>query len=151
MDQFESLAPLGGTELHTEVSLSKILNPRIAPDVQLVPYVAATVISKGPAMSWQLIQGVPWPSPMSTTGFGPSKPRNPHGKKRKRKRTNKCILTILNINIKHIWKITMCASLTTCSITLLWCCLVFIHSHAVLTHTCYILQYILKQICLNIF
>ena len=27
-------APLGGTELHVEVSLSKILNLKIAPDVQ---------------------------------------------------------------------------------------------------------------------
>ena len=51
--------PWGGTELHVEVSLSKILNPRIAPDVQLAPCVAATAISKGPAMSWQLIQGLP--------------------------------------------------------------------------------------------
>ena len=48
--------PWGGTELHAEVSLSKILNPRIAPDVQLAPCGAATVISKGPAMSWRLIQ-----------------------------------------------------------------------------------------------
>ena len=68
--------PWGGTELHVEVSLSKILNPRIAPDVQLAPCVA-TAISKGPAMSWRLIQGVPWPSLMCKTGFGPSKPRNP--------------------------------------------------------------------------
>ena len=28
-------APLGGTELHVEVSLSKILNPEVAPDVQM--------------------------------------------------------------------------------------------------------------------
>ena len=28
-------APLGGTELHVEVSLSKILNPKVAPDVQM--------------------------------------------------------------------------------------------------------------------
>ena len=69
--------PYLGTELHVEESLSKILNPRIAPDVQLAPSVAATAISKGPAMSWRLIQGVPWPSPMSGTGFGPSKPHNP--------------------------------------------------------------------------
>ena len=47
----------GGTELHVEVSLSKILKPRIAPDVQLAPCVAATAISKGPAMSWRLISG----------------------------------------------------------------------------------------------
>ena len=47
----------GGTELHVEVSLSKILNPEIAPDVQLAPCVAAPAISKGPAMSWRLIQG----------------------------------------------------------------------------------------------
>ena len=71
------LLPWAGTELHVEVSLSKILNPRIAPDVQLAPCVAATAISKGPAMSWRLIQGVPWPLPMSKTGFGPKKPRNP--------------------------------------------------------------------------
>ena len=32
-------------------------------------------------MSHQLIQGVPWSSPMKLTGFGPS---NPHGKKRKK-------------------------------------------------------------------
>ena len=43
---------LGGTELHVEVSLSKILNPKVAPDVQLASCVAATAISKGPAMSW---------------------------------------------------------------------------------------------------
>ena len=47
-------APLGGTELHVEVSLSKILDPKVAPDVQMAPCVAATAISKGPAMSWQL-------------------------------------------------------------------------------------------------
>ena len=47
-----------------EVSLSKILNPKAPPDVQLVPCVAATAISKGPAMSWRLIQDVPWPSPI---------------------------------------------------------------------------------------
>ena len=52
------------TELHVEVSLSKILNPKTAPDVQLAPCVAASAISKGPAMSWRLIQGVPWPSPI---------------------------------------------------------------------------------------
>ena len=55
-------APRGKTELDVEVSLSKILNPKIALDVQLAPCVAASAISKGPAMSWQLIQGVPWPS-----------------------------------------------------------------------------------------
>ena len=47
-----------------EVSLSKILNPKVASDVQLAPCVAATAISKAPAMSWRLIQGVPWPSPI---------------------------------------------------------------------------------------
>ena len=67
------------TDLHAEVSLSKILNLRIAPDVQLAPCGAATAISKGPAMSRWLIQGVPWPLPMSRTGFGPSKPCNPSG------------------------------------------------------------------------
>ena len=66
-------------ELHAEVSLSKILNPRTDPDVQLAPCGAAIAISKGPAMSWRLIQCVPWPSTMSRTGFGPSKPRNPSG------------------------------------------------------------------------
>ena len=29
------LAPLGRTELHVEVSLCKILNPKVAPDVQM--------------------------------------------------------------------------------------------------------------------
>ena len=52
------------TELHVEVSLSKILNPKVSPDVQLAPCVAATAISKGAVMSWRLIQGVPWPSPI---------------------------------------------------------------------------------------
>ena len=32
-----------------------------------------------PAMSWQLIQGVPWPMPIVWTGFGPSKTRSPLG------------------------------------------------------------------------
>uniref|UniRef100_A0A671VCZ0 SPIN-DOC-like zinc-finger domain-containing protein n=1 Tax=Sparus aurata TaxID=8175 RepID=A0A671VCZ0_SPAAU len=32
------------------------------------PCGAATAISKGPAMSWRLIQGVPWPSPMIYKG-----------------------------------------------------------------------------------
>ena len=72
-------APLGGTGIHVEVSLSKILNPKIAPDVQMAPCVAATAISKGPAMSCQLIQGVPWPMPIVWTGFGPSKPQGPLG------------------------------------------------------------------------
>ena len=44
-----------------DLSLSKILNPKVAPDVQLAPCEAATAISKGPAMSWRLIQGIPWP------------------------------------------------------------------------------------------
>ena len=43
-------APQGGTELHVEVSLSKILNPKVAPDVQLAPCEAATAISKGPLL-----------------------------------------------------------------------------------------------------
>ena len=30
----------GGTEQHVEVSLSKILSPKIAPDVQLAPKIA---------------------------------------------------------------------------------------------------------------
>ena len=52
----------GGIELRVKISLSKILNnPKDAPDVQLAPCVAAAAISKGPAMSWQLIQGVPSP------------------------------------------------------------------------------------------
>ena len=34
---FESRLPGGGTELHVRVSLSKILNPKFAPDVQLAP------------------------------------------------------------------------------------------------------------------
>ena len=48
-------APLSGTEVHVEVSLKT----QVAPDVQMAPCVAATAISKGPAMSCQLIQGVP--------------------------------------------------------------------------------------------
>ena len=32
---------------------------------------------KGPAMSWQLIQGVPWPSLIELTGFGPTNPHDP--------------------------------------------------------------------------
>ena len=47
----------------SQVSLSKILNPKIAPDVQLAPCVAASAISKVPAMSWQLVQGVPFLHP----------------------------------------------------------------------------------------
>ena len=47
-----------------EVSLSKILNPKVATDVQLAPCVAATAISKGPVMSWRLMQDIPWPSPI---------------------------------------------------------------------------------------
>ena len=38
--------------------------PNIAPDMQFAPCVAASAISKDPAMSWPLIQGVPqvpWP------------------------------------------------------------------------------------------
>ena len=35
-----------------EVSLSKILNPKIAPDVQLAPCVAASAITQDPAMDW---------------------------------------------------------------------------------------------------
>ena len=71
-------APRGGTELHVEVSLSKILNPKIAPDVQLAPWGAASAISKGPAMSWQLNQGEPWIAfTHPVTGFGPSNPATP--------------------------------------------------------------------------
>ena len=44
---------------YVEASLSKILNPKIAPDVQLAPCVADSAINKCPAMSWRLIQGVP--------------------------------------------------------------------------------------------
>ena len=70
---FKSWLPWGRTELHVKVSLGKIL--KIAPDVQLAPCAAA--ISKGPAVNWQLIQGVPWPSPIEFTGFGPSNPTTP--------------------------------------------------------------------------
>ena len=49
-------APLGGTELHVEVPLSKILDPKVAPDVQMAPCVAATAISKGPVMSSSLCE-----------------------------------------------------------------------------------------------
>ena len=38
--------------MHVEVSLSKILNPKIVPDVQLAPCIAAYAASEGPAMSW---------------------------------------------------------------------------------------------------
>ena len=50
----ESPLPWGGTGLHVKVSLSKILNPKIASDVQLAPCMAASAISKG----WLLVQGV---------------------------------------------------------------------------------------------
>ena len=40
-------SPGGATELHVEVSLNKILNPKIAPDVQLAHHPS----------SWRLIQG----------------------------------------------------------------------------------------------
>ena len=35
---------------------------------------AATAISKGPAMSWRLIQGVPWPSPIEPLDLAPVSP-----------------------------------------------------------------------------
>ena len=66
---FESRLPWGRTELHVEVSLSMILNPKIAPDVQLAPCVATSAIS---AMSRLIIQGIPWPSPIELNGFCPS-------------------------------------------------------------------------------
>ena len=42
---FKSPAPLGWDRATCQVSLSKILNPRIAPNVQLAPCGAATAIS----------------------------------------------------------------------------------------------------------
>ena len=51
------------TITHAEVSLSKILNP--------------TAISKGPAMSWRLIQGVPWPTPIESLDLAPVTPAPP--------------------------------------------------------------------------
>ena len=47
--------------------------------VQMAHCVAATDISKGPVMSWKLIQGEPWPMPIVCTGFGPSKPLGGNG------------------------------------------------------------------------
>ena len=81
----ESRLPWGGTELHVEVSLSKTLNRKIAPDVQLAPCVATSAISKGPVMSWRLIQGVLWPSPIANWKWplekrGINHPCDPHGK-----------------------------------------------------------------------
>ena len=40
---------------------------------------SADAIGEGPAMSWQLFQGEPWPMPIVWTGFGPSKTRSPSG------------------------------------------------------------------------
>ena len=85
--------PWGGTEPHVEVSLSKILNPKIAPEVQLAPCVAATAISNGPMKSWRLIQGLrPWVkldlAPVSpATPQGDKSGNIPHGKAEKK--TNK--------------------------------------------------------------
>ena len=53
------LAP-GKVELHVEVSLSEILNPTL-------------LISEGPAMSWQLVQGVP--CLLSRLGLAPAAER----------------------------------------------------------------------------
>ena len=55
----------GKAGLHVEVSLSKILNPTL-------------LISEGPAMSWRLIQGVPYPRPETRLGLAPAATsRNP--------------------------------------------------------------------------
>ena len=80
-------APRGRTELHAEVSLSKTLNPKVSPDVQLAPCVEATAIScyqRWAGDSSRLNPGLAhW-----VTGFGnhqvsPAKKaatsRNPHG------------------------------------------------------------------------
>ena len=48
--------------------------PKIAPDVWLARCMVASAISEGPAMSWQLVQGVPCPRP--ETG-SIKKPLNP--------------------------------------------------------------------------
>ena len=48
--------PWGRTELHVEVSLSKILNPRTAPDVQLAACGAASAISKAYMFCVQTLQ-----------------------------------------------------------------------------------------------
>ena len=53
------------------------MDSKIAPDVQLVPCVVASAISKGPAMSWLLVQGEPLPSPREIIGIGSSNPRDP--------------------------------------------------------------------------
>ena len=55
----------GWAELHVEVSLSEILNPTL-------------LISEGPAMSWQLVQGVPCHCPEMRLGLAPAAtPRDP--------------------------------------------------------------------------
>ena len=89
-------APLGGTELHVEVSLSKILNPKVAPDVQM----PSVRVLRWAGNSSRVYPGL---CPLCETGFGPSKPRSPpRGKqqhpatltdKRKENETkqNKCI------------------------------------------------------------
>ena len=40
-------------------------------------FVAATAISKGPVMSWRLIQGLPWPTPIESLDLAPVTPAPP--------------------------------------------------------------------------
>ena len=55
-----------------EVSLSKTLNPRVAPDVQLAPCVAALPSVRVLQWAGDSSRVFPWPSPIHYTGFGPS-------------------------------------------------------------------------------
>ena len=62
-------APLGWNWATCRSILEQGTEPQNCSWCAVATCVAATAISKGPGMSWRLIQGVPWPSP-TVTGFG---------------------------------------------------------------------------------
>ena len=72
-------APPGRAEMHVVVSLSKILKPQLAPDVQSAPCtMAASAISEGPYNELATCPGGTLPSPRDSWDWLQHKPKRPH-------------------------------------------------------------------------
>ena len=76
---FESRLPMAGLSYMSKYPWARYWTPKLLLMCSWHLVEVGYAISKGPAMSWRLIQDVPCPS--RKTGFGPSKPRNPLGGK----------------------------------------------------------------------
>ena len=101
----------GWAELHVEVSLSKILNPKSLLMCGWHPAWRPQPSAKGPAMSWRLVQGIPCPHP-EIAGIGSSKKKTlqPH-KRDKAVTDNGWIIPVpLSVVLIHICTVSPAGS-----------------------------------------